>query len=102
MGFPTNDDVVFSMNLEGISHTVVSSVLDACNKDVGRLLAEAEMPDGTKALVASGEEDHTATVVRVANDAIDTLMFILYNSAIYEGREESKMRATESEDIYLA
>ena len=81
LGFPTNDDVVLSMNSEGISHTVVSSVLDACNKDVGRLLAEAEMPDGTKALVASGEEDHTATVVRVANDAIDTLMFILYNSA---------------------
>ena len=81
MGFPTNDDVVLSMNSEGISHTVVSSVLDACNKDVGRLLVL--MPDGTKALVVIGAEDHTATVVRVATDAIDT--FIFNNScAIYE------------------
>ena len=77
LGFPTNDDVVLSMNSEGISHTVVSSVLDASNKDDGRLLLL--MPDGTKALVASGAEVHTAAVVRVANDAIDTLIFIFSN-----------------------
>lgn len=77
LGFPTNDDVVLSMNSEGISHTVVSSVLDASNKDDGRLLLL--MPDGTKALEASGAEDHTAAVVRVANDAIDTLIFIFSN-----------------------
>ena len=78
LGFPTNDDVVLSMNSEGISHTVVSSVLDAFNKDVGRLLPGV-IPDGTNALVDSG--DNTAAVVRVAtDDAIDTLIFIQYKS----------------------